>query len=423
MRRPNLVFWVRFATAGFQSATKSSRVIAGTHDDVGMIKKTYAFLLILLFAASLPAQMAEARSAWVSISNNLISAAAKFPEADYGFRPTAQTRTFGQLIGHVADAHYMFCAPMLPQGKTRSGVEKLSVKAEILTALKESVNFCTAAADRVGDSDAERVKFFNKELPKLTLLWMNIAHSNEHYGNAVTYMRLKGIVPPSSDSSALRTRVYYDHAHGEFGPPAGMAELGSRVGYSLASLEQTISPDSLKNVRLLYLRAPSKEFSRAEKDAIVGYLKQGGSLLLVVDEDQRQPLAVTGVNDVIEPFGMKLSGDTPYLHNCGALGKSGEILKADREIPYSGGRAVEGGTPFAFQLDKDGKPAQPAAAWTKVENGGRIVVMAEGMASLFLGNAAGQRLSGPPRDAQNTVYWGKDSAIFMEEVLAWLVAR
>jgi uncharacterized damage-inducible protein DinB len=423
MSGADLGFWVRFATAGFQSATKGSRAIAATHDDVGMIKKSYACLLISLFAPSIPAQTADARSAWVSISNNLIAAAAKFPEADYGFRPNAEVRTFAQLIGHVADAHFMFCAPLFPQGKALSGVEKLSGKVEILAALKQSVNFCTAAADRVVDADTNPVKFFGRDVAKLTLLWSNIAHSNEHYGNAVTYMRLKGIVPPSSDRAALRTRIYYDHAHGQFGPPAGMAEIGSRVGYSLASFEQTISSDSLKSVRALYLRAPSKEFSLAEKDAIVGFVKQGGSLLLVVDEEQRQSLAVTGVNDVIEPFGMKLSGDTPYLHNCGAIGKSGEILKADREIPYSGGRAVEGGTPFAFQLDKDGKPAQPAAAWKKVENGGRIVVMAEGMASLFLGDAAGQRLTGPPRDALNTVYWGRDSGPFMEEVLAWLVAR
>ena len=92
-------------------------------------------------------------------------------------------------------------------------------------------------------------------------------------------------------------------------------------------------------------------------------------------------------------------------------------------MPYSGGRAVEGGTPFAFQLDKDGKPAQPFAASKRLERGGRIVVMGEGMASLLLGVPEGRRLTGPPRDAQNTVYWGKDSAIFMEEVLAWLARR
>jgi len=120
---------------------------------------------------------------------------------------------------------------------------------------------------------------------------------------------------------------------------------------------------------------------------------------------------------------MKLTPDTEYVHNCGGIAKAGEINRADRELPYSGGRAVEGGTPFAHQLDRNGKPAQPFAAWKKLEGGGRIVVMAEGMASLFLGTQEGQRLTGIPRDPAGTTYWGKDSAVFMEEVLAWLVKR
>jgi hypothetical protein len=66
-----------------------------------------------------------------------------------------------------------------------------------------------------------------------------------------------------------------------------------------------------------------------------------------------------------------------------------EINKADREVPFSGGRTVEGGTPFAFQLDKDGKPSHPFGADTRLANGGRIVVLGEGMASLFLGGPSG----------------------------------
>jgi hypothetical protein len=120
---------------------------------------------------------------------------------------------------------------------------------------------------------------------------------------------------------------------------------------------------------------------------------------------------------------MKLTPDTPYLHNCGAIAKAGEINSADREIPYSGGRAVEGGTPFAYQLDADGKPGPAFAAWTKVDGGGRVVVMGEGMASIFLGVPGATRLSGKPRDAQGTTYWGKDSFKFMEEVMSWLVKK
>jgi hypothetical protein len=90
-------------------------------------------------------------------------------------------------------------------------------------------------------------------------------------------------------------------------------------------------------------------------------------------------------------------------------------------VPYSGGRAVEGGTPFAFQLDTDGKPAQPFAASKQLERGGRIVVMGEGMASLLLGVPEGSAADrGTPRRAE---HGGKDSGLFMKEVLGWLARR
>ncbi|HYO82172.1 MAG TPA: DinB family protein [Bryobacteraceae bacterium] len=388
-----------------------------------MLRPVIPWAVACLFTPLSGGQMSDVRSAWSYISGNLIAAAVKLPESDYSFRPTPDVRSFAQLVGHVADAQSAFCAPLLPQAKPRSGAEKLTGKADILDALKESVALCTAAADRVSDAQAaEHVKMFGQDRARLTVFWANIAHSNEHYGNVATYLRLKGVVPPSSEG-ALRSRVYFDQAHGQFGPQPEMAEIGARTGYQVVVQEQPITAEGLKNFRVLYLRAPSKAISPSEKDAIVGFVKGGGSLLLVVDEEQRQQLAVTGANDLIEPFGMKLTPDTPYLHNCGALAKAGEINAADREIPYSGGRAVEGGTPFAYQLDRDGKPAQAFAAWKKVDSGGRIIVLAEGMASIFLGKKEGQRLTGPPRDAMNTVYWGKDSVIFMEEVLAWLVKR
>jgi hypothetical protein len=131
-------------------------------------------------------------------------------------------------------------------------------------------------------------------------------------------------------------------------------------------------------------------------------------------------LEKTAVNNLLGPFGMKLTPDTEYLHNNGAVAKAGEINKADREVPFSGGRAVEGGTPFAFQLDKAGKPSHPFGAYKRLDSGGRVVVLGEGMASLFLGDPNGVRLAGDSTGATPTTYWGKDSAIFMEELLSWL---
>ncbi|MBM4037558.1 MAG: hypothetical protein FJ290_03505 [Planctomycetes bacterium] len=225
-------------------------------------------------------------------------------------------------------------------------------------------------------------------------------------------------------TTAAAPRLLYDQAHGGFGGgniPGPLAGIAKKIGMEIVPSQQEITADALKDTAVLCLRMPDKAFSAAEKEAIVAFVKKGGSMLLVLDEEQRQSLAKTGVDDLITPFGMKLTPDTPYVHNCGGLAKAGEINKADREIPYSGGRAVEGGTAFAWQLDKDGNPPQPFAAFKKLDNGARLIVMGEGMASLFLGKKEGERLTGVPRNPAKTTYWGKDSAIFMEEVLAWLM--
>ena len=216
-------------------------------------------------------------------------------------------------------------------------------------------------------------------------------------------------------------RIYFDQAHGEAPPPAPMMDIGRRLGFELDLVRDSATAESLKGSRLVYFRAPNGTFTESEKAAIVAHVNSGGSVLLVLDEEKRQSLAKTGVNDILAPFGMKLSGDTPRIVNTGAIAKAGEINRADRQVPYDGGREIVGGTPFAFQLDPNGRPAQPYAAYKKLDNGARIVVLAEGMASLFLGSSDGVRLHEDPVNPNNTKWWGKDSQVFMEEVLAWLL--
>lgn len=227
-----------------------------------------------------------------------------------------------------------------------------------------------------------------------------------------------GAVELRPAQSPNRVRLVFDQAHGEQPPPGQLDPIARKLGLEVHASAGPITAAALEGARILYLRAPSMEFTGAEAEAIVAFVKSGGSLLLVLDEERRQSLAKTGVNNLIGPFGMRLTPDTEYLHNTGAVAKAGEINKADREVPFSGGRAVEGGTPFAFQLDKDGRPAQPFGAFTRLDSGGRVIVLGEGMASLFLGVPTAVRLSGSVDNL--TPYWGKDSAIFMEEVLTWL---
>jgi uncharacterized damage-inducible protein DinB len=136
-----------------------------------------------------------------NVKNNIVRSAEKVPEEDYSFKPTPEVRSFGQVLGHIADANYMFCSAVLGEKNPAPGVEKSKAKkAELVEALNQSFSYCDKAYDGMTDqSAAEMVKFFGREMPKLTVLSINTAHDNEHYGNLVTYMRLKSIVPPSSE--------------------------------------------------------------------------------------------------------------------------------------------------------------------------------------------------------------------------------
>jgi hypothetical protein len=223
-------------------------------------------------------------------------------------------------------------------------------------------------------------------------------------------------------AQSATSRVVYDLGHGQTSVITQMSDVAKKLGFEIDPVPGPLTSDVLRGARLLYLRAPTKPYAEDEKKAVVDFVRAGGSLLVVMDEERRTSLDATGINDVIRPLGFELSADTEYLHNTGALAKAGAINRADRELPYSGGRAVAGGTAFGWQLDRDGKPAQPFASFAQLGSA-RAIVMAEAMSSGFLGKPEGIRLSGVPRDPQNTVFWGKDSALFTEEVFVWLLDR
>ncbi len=137
-----------------------------------------------------------------NIKNNIIRSAEKMPEENYSFKPVPEVRSFGQLLGHVADAQYLFCSAVLGETNRGPGVEKSKTsKADLVQALKDAFAYCDKAYDGMTDAQAATmVKFFvGGEQTKLMVLSFNTAHNNEHYGNIVTYLRMKGLVPPSSE--------------------------------------------------------------------------------------------------------------------------------------------------------------------------------------------------------------------------------
>ena len=136
------------------------------------------------------------------LSGFVVAAAEKMPEENYAFRPTPEVRSFGQLVGHLADSQYYFCSSVAGD-KPSGGFEKSKTsKADLVAALKEAVAYCGKTYDAMTDAKGgEMIKVMNFELAKLAVLSANTAHDYEHYGNMVTYMRLKGIVPPTSEKS------------------------------------------------------------------------------------------------------------------------------------------------------------------------------------------------------------------------------
>src|ERR1700675_766691 len=136
------------------------------------------------------------------VSNAVVGAAQKMPEENYSFKPTPEVRSFGQLVGHVADASYAFCSLALGETNPAKDIEKTKTsKADLVAALKDGVAYCNKAFDSMTDAKGSQlVKFMSFDLAKLTMFSLNTAHTDEHYGNMVTYLRLKGIVPPTSEN-------------------------------------------------------------------------------------------------------------------------------------------------------------------------------------------------------------------------------
>lgn len=177
-------------------------------------RQTYGLPVFLLFCAPLFGQQPSASGAptnplsagekgfYNTVSGSVVAAAEKMPEENYSFKPTPEVRSFGQLVGHVADAQFMFCSNITGEKSPGPNAEKTKAsKADLVQALKDGVDYCKKAYGSMTDAQAsEMTQMFGRPMPKLLVLTINTAHADEHYGNMVTYLRLKNIVPPTSET-------------------------------------------------------------------------------------------------------------------------------------------------------------------------------------------------------------------------------
>ena len=143
------------------------------------------------------------RQSWDSAKKNLTESADVMPEANYNFKPVDSVRTFGQILAHVAGANYVFCSAA--KGEKAPHAEddfekSATTRPAIIKALADSIAYCDTAYRATDQQLAASIEmpFGQGKGTRAAALMGNVGHLNEHYGNLVTYFRIKGIVPPSS---------------------------------------------------------------------------------------------------------------------------------------------------------------------------------------------------------------------------------
>lgn len=158
-----------------------------------------------------PSLTGEVRAQFTSVSNNIVRSAEQFPEDKYHWTPpvpaqpdNATIRTWAQLVAHMTDDANNNCWSMAGLSAAPASVERGTPgpneksKADLVAAVTSAMETCTKAFDNLNESNMMEPAGGRGNASKIGRLITYVAHANEHYGNMVTYMRMAGMVPPSS---------------------------------------------------------------------------------------------------------------------------------------------------------------------------------------------------------------------------------
>ncbi len=209
-----------------------------------------------------------------------------------------------------------------------------------------------------------------------------------------------GICANAQTPTPAKSRICMDVAHQQkfWHDPADMAGMDvkmiERVKYmtgefvktataveaSLTYLKKEVTPKDLEGCDLLFIHIPSAESTPDEVGAISKSIAGGASLFLVMDQNMWSTLDQTNVNDLIRSFGIQFGGEGPDSL-AGGHTKAGLVTDKRLKISYHGARTVTGGTPFCFN---DRSDDYPFGTFMEVTNGGKIIVMGDGMVSLYM---------------------------------------
>jgi hypothetical protein len=199
-------------------------------------------------------------------------------------------------------------------------------------------------------------------VPKKTIL-IDIAHGQRFWNDPA---RMKGARQQDVDRARYMTDQLTQTA----------TALGARIRY----LAEPLAPARLDDGDVLFIHVPKKPYGEDEVQAIDEYVKGGGSLLIVMDEDYWSTLQDTNVNEIAGRFGVQYDGPIPG-EKSGGHTQAGLLTRERLKIPYHGGRIVSGGTPFCFT---DENADRAFGVFVDVKGGGRVIAMGDGMVSLYM---------------------------------------
>ena len=182
-----------------------------------MFRGVLAFICLVFVPLSVGAQTTDAgfnealspsmasvvKAMHATIRQNLADAAQSMPAEEYSFKATPQVRSFAELIGHVVNANFFFCSQAKGEpSPSKENFEKVADKAALVKGITDALKYCDDVYSGTTDANYSALITMagpaKKQASRGSVLVFNTAHNNEHYGNLVVYMRLKGHVPPST---------------------------------------------------------------------------------------------------------------------------------------------------------------------------------------------------------------------------------
>jgi uncharacterized damage-inducible protein DinB len=178
------------------------------------MKHLWQLALLVSLAAPAAAQTQQAPSdplaaalkrSFDGVARNVKESAEKMPEEKFSYQPTKDVRTFGAFIGHVANSQFAGCARAKGvENPNKQDFEKVSGKSALVKAITDANEFCSTALAGASDKWLLETVTMGQapnqtQVPRAAMFAGTTSHSNEHYGNLVTYMRINGLVPPSTE--------------------------------------------------------------------------------------------------------------------------------------------------------------------------------------------------------------------------------